>query len=491
MKLFGYEINKAVVPVEDVSKAAGKPKVSQSPMGIVGMKTSSGFVEEEFLSELRWPAAGKVYQEMLSNDAVVGGCLYLIETLIRQANWHVKPATSETGDTGDAANIEAASFLESCMFDMQEQTWDDFICEVLSMLPYGFSFHEVIYKVRRGPQEKDLKFKSNYTDGKIGWQELPVRSQASLSEWTIDPTTGKVLEFIQDPGIVGSQGAVKKIPLEGNLLFRTKQSRNNPEGWSILRRAYRSWFFKRYIEELEGIGIERSLAGIPILAPPPDVMLFDKENPEMVTMLNWSQRLVNELRQDRNHGIVLPSTDWQLKLLGSEGAAKAMDTDNVIRRHETRIAMSMLADIVLMGTDRTGSFALAETKQTLFVASLQAIINSIANTLNTYAVPKLFAVNNWNLEKLPKIVADNIEAPSVKEVALLLRSLKIDVTKNKKMFNYLMELMQAPTMTDEEFNTFMAEQQAATETENTPGENPDDYQDTAENDAKQSDEAYV
>ena len=99
---------------------------------------------KEFLRELQWPDAGKVYQEMSSNDAVIGGCLYLIETLIRKAHWHVKPAS----DDGDK---EAPEFLESCMYDMQEQSWDEFISDALSMLTYGFSFHEVVYKVRRGP----------------------------------------------------------------------------------------------------------------------------------------------------------------------------------------------------------------------------------------------------------------------------------------------------------------------------------------------------
>ena len=113
---------------------------------------------------------------------------------------------------------------------MQDQTWSEFISDVLSMLAYGFSFHEIVYKIRRGPLEKDPKFKSNYTDGKFGWQELPIRSQASLSEWTYDNSTGKVIEFVQET----SQNPVK-IPLDGNLLFRTKSNRNNPEGWSILR----------------------------------------------------------------------------------------------------------------------------------------------------------------------------------------------------------------------------------------------------------------
>lgn len=467
MEIFGYKIEKAT-----------KPKVPTSPVGIVGMNTSSGYVREEFLDELQWPDAGKVYQEMSSNDAVVGGCLYIIETLIRRANWRVEPASQETGD------VEAAAFLESCMHDMNGQTWDDFICDVLSMLPYGFSFHEIIYKTRRGPTEKDPKFRSQYTDGKIGWQKLPIRSQASLQEWDIDQDTGEILGFIQDPGQVGLNARAVTIPIEGNLLFKTKATRGNPEGWSLLRRAYRSWYFKRYIEELEGIGIERSLAGIPVLAPPPDVPLFDKDNDEMVAMLNWCQELVDGLRQDRNHGVIIPSTEWQLKLLGAEGSAKALDTDKIIRRHEYRIASSMLSDLILIGGDSAGSFALAETKQSMLLSSLQAIIGSIAATLNSQAVPTLFAVNNWQLEKLPKITADDLEQPSASDIALILRSLKVDVSQSPKLFNFLLKIMQAPELTAEEYAEFMAAS-AASGNEGDPA--PGDFQDPAENGLKQSD----
>ena len=436
--------------MENVNKAT-TPKAKTSPIGVVGLKTSSGKIEEEFIYNLQWPDAGRIYQEMSYNDAVVGGCLYLIETLIRQARWRTEPASKEAGD------LEAAEFLESCMNDMSE-TWDAFICEALSMLPYGFSFHEIVYKTRRGPTERDKKFRSKYTDGRIGWQDLPVRSQATLSEWIADETTGDITHFRQDPSLVGSQAPTQDIPLEGNLLFRTKATRGNPEGWSILRRAYRSWYFKRYIEELEGIGIERNLAGIPVLAPPPDVPLFDPNNEEMRKMLAWAQELIDGLRQDRNHGIIIPNTDWELKLLGVDGAGRSIDTDTVIRRHENRIAMSMLADVVLMGGDRTGSFALAETKQSLLMSSLQAIINSIADTLNQDAVPTLFLLNNWQLEKYPKIVADDLQPVTIKDVALLLRCFKIDVTKDPTLFNYLLSLIQAPEMSEETFNEFMAAQ---------------------------------
>lgn len=460
---------------------ATKPKMIVAPAGVGGLRYSSGKIEEEFLDELQWPDAGKVYQEMSSNDAVIGGCLYLIETMARNATWHAKPASQDAGD------LEAAQFLESCMHDMKGQPWDAFISDALSMLIYGFSFHEIVYKTRRGPTEKDKKFWSKYSDGRIGWQCLPIRSQASLDEWVGDENTGEIIAFKQDPGSVGLSAPAKEIPLEGNLLFVTKASRGNPEGWSLLRRAYRSWYFKRYIEELEGIGIERNLAGIPVIAPPPTVNLFDKNNEQMVQMLQWCQDLVSELRQDQNHGVVLPNTEWELTLLGTEGGKAAINTDTVIRRHEYRMASAMLSDLILIGADSTGSFSLAETKQNMLVGSLQSICNSIASTLNDSAVPTLFALNNWTLEKFPEIAVDDIKKPSASEVALILRSFKTDFTKNPKLLNFILDLIQAPNLTDEEYAEFMAAQTEGGGT-GAEGEGDGGPQDPTTNDAKQSDQ---
>src|SRR5699024_1111429 len=66
--------------------------------------------------------------------------------------------------------------------------------------------------------------------------------------------------------------------------------------------------------------------------------------------------------------------------------------------------------------------------------------------------------NNWQLEKYPKIVADDLQPVTIKDVALLLRCFKIDVTKDPTLFNYLLSLIQAPEMSEETFNEFMAAQ---------------------------------
>ena len=41
------------------------------------------------------------------------------------------------------------------------------------------------------------------------------------------------------------------IPISKAMLFRTESAKDNPEGRSILRNAYRSWYFKRRIQEIE------------------------------------------------------------------------------------------------------------------------------------------------------------------------------------------------------------------------------------------------
>ena len=474
MKLFGFEITKAKESAS-TSEDATRHNVKHNPVGVVGMRESSGIIEEEFLRELRWPQAGAVYQEMASNDAVVGASLYLIETLIRSVKWKAIPAGTSTEDK------EAADFLNSCMNDM-EDSWDDFICEVLSMLTYGFSFHEILYKVRRGPLEKQPTLHSKYTDGKIGWRAFPVRSQATLDSWVIDDH-GNIIAFKQDPSRVGAKGKQVDIPIQGNLLFKTKNVRGNPEGVSLLRRSYRSWYFKRYIEELEGIGVERSLAGIPVLKPDEDTPLFDKNNPEMVELLAWATNLVDGLRQDANHGVILPA-NWDLSLLSPQGRVN-VDTNAIINRHETRIAMTLLADLVLLGDNGSGSYALAETKQDLLTRSITSIINSICATLNSHAVPKPFALNNWNLEEYPQITTDTLKPPTLKEVALLLRAAGLDITSNLELYNTFMKLLDAPTAAT-------AEEMAQTVTATSAGSNgSSQIQDELDNDNKMSDMSYT
>ena len=86
---------------------------------------NTGWIYEEFLRELQGRKGVEVYKEMAENDEVIGAILFATEMLMRQAKWNIQEASA------DEADRDAAEFVRSCMDDMEE-TWSDFISEVLS-----------------------------------------------------------------------------------------------------------------------------------------------------------------------------------------------------------------------------------------------------------------------------------------------------------------------------------------------------------------------
>lgn len=455
----------------------GKKPVNFKQLGTTGLKRYGPYVYEEFLPELRWPYAGKIYQEMADNDPVIGAILYLAEMLIRGTTWTVEPASTSAED------VEAAKFLESCMNDM-DMSWANTISEILSMLTYGFSFHEIVYKVRRGPNEVSPRYKSKHSDGRIGWRRLPIRAQTSLHEWKFNDE-GDVIAFVQ---MAEPDFKIVTIPMSKGLLFRTRVSRDNPEGKSLLRNAYRPWFFKKHFEEIEGIGIERDLAGFPVLKAPQDLDLWNEDDDRMVALRTRAEELVASVRRDSEEGILLPY-GWELSLLSS-GSSRQINIGETIDRYDNRIAITMLSDIILIGNNKAGSFALADTKQSMLAAALQAQLQNIADVFNNKAVPDLFSYNYFpNTTGLPKIVPGQIQTPSLKELALVLRAMGLNIAGDMKLQNYLRHILGMPDLDEETFESVYQGQASANN--NNAGNNTDEFDDTAENDFEQNDLSYT
>ena len=448
--------------------------VNFKQLGVSGLKYYGPYIYEEFLPELRWPRAGKIYQEMADNDAVIGAVLYLAEMLIRGVEWRVEPAGKSTAD------LEAAEFLESCMHDM-DNSWANTICEVLSMLTYGFSFHEIVYKVRRGPDETNPKYRSKYSDGRIGWRRLPIRAQTSLSEWEFNEE-GDVTAFIQSCEPTFER---VRIPMTKGLLFRTRISKDNPEGKSLLRNAYRSWFFKKHFEEIEGIGIERDLAGFPVLKAPEGLDLWNENDPDMIKLRNQAENLVASVRRDSEEGLILPY-GWELSLLTS-GSSRQIDIGSTIERYDNRIAITLLSDIILLG-NKSGSFALAETKQSLLAAALQAQLYNISDVFNAKAVPDLFKFNNFEgISGFPKITPTKIQTPTLSELALVLRAMNLNIAGDQNVQRYLRHVLCLPDLTDDVFNEVYAPQ-ISNGNNNAQG---DDFKDSSEKLFEQNDKVYT
>ena len=382
-------------------------------LGQTGLKQAGGIIDAEWLNQLKGIRGVRAYTEMRDNDAVVGAILYAIESLIRQVEWTVRPA-----DDSDAA-LDAARFLEECVEDMSND-WESFISETLSMLVFGFAPFEICYKVRGGDSE-DVTRRSKYNDGRIGWRKFSIRGQDTIAKWIFDED-GVVSGMVQR---VDFDEVV--IPIEKLLLFVTKNERGNPQGRSLLRNAFRSWYFLKRFQEIEAIGVERDLAGLPVLQVPPQIMTSKATTAERA-LRNELESIIQQIRRDEREGVILPAeldrdgkpTGFKLSLLSS-GGSRQMNTDQIIRRYESRIAMSVLAEFILLGSDAHGSFALASSKTALFATSLRAILESMAATLNRFAVDRLFAYNpEFDQTLLPRFTYGDIEDRPLDEISSFL-----------------------------------------------------------------------
>ena len=404
------------VVIEDPMGGGFEAPPTQAPLptdevGASGLLQFSGRIHEEFLTQLEGDRGRMVFREMSENDPVVGAVLFAVDMLMRGVEWRIDPADESVHA------FDVAEFVESCMTDMSS-SWSETLSSILSFLPFGWSYTELVYKVRGGMNTKNPRRRSEFDDGKIGWRKIAVRPQDSLFRWEFDDDGGTQGMWQQAPPL----WKPTFIPIEKALLFRTQSFKNNPEGRSILRSAYRPWFMKKRIEEIEAIGAERDLAGLPIAWVPP-TMLMDTASTTEKTALDVIKGIVSSVKRDEEEGLVFPlaydergNKRYDLTLL-STGGRRQFDTDGIISRYDQRIAMTSLADFILLGHENVGSFALSSSKVDLFSVALGAWLDEIATVFNRYALPRLLELNNIDLELQPTLSHADVKRVDLGEVA--------------------------------------------------------------------------
>ena len=405
-----------------------------------GTGMGSGIFYEEFERKLLGRRGVEVFKEMSENDDIIGAVLFSIEMLMRQVEWNVQ----EAGATD--ADVRAAEFIYSCMHDMDE-SWTDFISEVLSFLTFGWSYHEIVYKRRMGNTRNPLT-RSKYNDGLIGWRKLPIRSQDTLWEWKYDK--GDNLQGLIQ--CAPPNFNMVFVPIEKSLHFKTRSRKANPEGRSLLRNAYRAWYFKRRIQEIEGIGIERDLAGYPFIQPDENTELYD-ENGDGTEQLTRAETLVRKIRRDESEGLVLPY-GWTFQLT-STGGKRQFDTNAIIERYDNRMAMTVLADFVLLGHEKVGSFALSSDKTELFGVALGTFLGMICEVFNNHAIPRLIDLNADKFQGItayPELIHGDIETHDLGKLGSFVKDMVSvgAITPDENMEDYLRMTADLP---EREFET--------------------------------------
>jgi hypothetical protein len=370
-------------------------------LGATGLRRSGGFVLEEFLNQLQGTKARQVYREMSDNDPIVGGILLAFNEVMGRLDWHIEKPEQATPE-----ELVAYNFIDEAFQDT-ESNWDVTLSEILSMLIYGYTVMEVVYKIRGGYSEIPL-YDSKYADGRIGWRKFAIRSQDSFLRWQFGEH-GEIEAFVQQDITTG----MHYIPMTKAMLFRTTEFKNNPEGLSMLRKAYTSWYYKKRIQEIEAIGIERDLAGLPVVYAPQE-WFSSNADAGIKSALTAVQNMVTGIKRNETEGVVLPfiTDDSGQKMLTlellSSGGSRSFDTDKIIQRYNKGIATSMLADFILLGQGSVGSFALGSQKLESWQMIVESIAKSICSVFNKQGIDKLLKLNGMSCKNPPKLVFGSV-----------------------------------------------------------------------------------
>lgn len=469
------------------------PKVSLDTLADVGYRHLQGQPTDDFtIREFQGGRAIKLIREMVDHSPIVGAALLAIEHLVRRVKWEVDPGADQgamdaaqakqneankppapvlprfVGKKGElppaspgaappkpgapaledpALEIDDRSLAERVgndnedlrsrtearakvldgMKDDMSVSWADTVPEILTMIPFGWAFLETVYKIRRGPDEKDGRYRSTFSDSLVAWRKWVLVPQETMHGWNWDDDGG--LESLIQLSPVDYKQI--EIPIGKGLLFRTRATKNNPQGRSLLLNAFYPYLYAKRIQETEAVGVERDLSGLPMALIPPEY-LDPNADADQQAMLAYIKKLVTGVRRNQFEGIIFPqlldsesNPLFEFKLL-TTGGMRQFDTGKIIERYERRIAMSLLADMIMLGHEKSGSFALSEGKETLLGRAIEGILLSIKEIINRHGVPRIYQLNGWELmegETYAAFVPRDLEAKNLKDVGMYIKNL--------------------------------------------------------------------
>lgn len=424
-------------------RKARKAATPAGELGTTGLRQWGGVIQEEFHRQLQGDKALEIYTEMLNNSPTIGGVLFMIEMHARKVPWHVQPG----GESSD--DLAAAEFIETNRHDMS-MSWEDTLSEVLTMIPYGWSYHECVYKRRLAGDPLQPGTFSRYDDGKIGWRKLPIRAQNTRWKWEIDPHGG-IGGMWQLPK---TMGIPVFIPIQKALLFRPRVHKNNPEGRSALRTAYRPYYYSTRIQEIEAIGIERDLEGFPMAKIPAKHIQANDS-----TYQSW-QKAMRNIRRNEQESLIIPSDldpetklPWYSVELLTSGSRRQFDINATLERLDKRMALTLLADFLFLGQSGVGSHAQTRTRASLFATALDAWLDQIADVFNRHAIPRLLALNGMQVETPPYLEHEPTETPDpnlLADAISKLTSAGMPIFPDPKLENTVRNFLSLPEMNEDE-----------------------------------------
>lgn len=336
----------------------------------------------ELIPDLTWPASVTTYAHM-RRDPQLAAVLKAVTLPIRRATWQVDPA----GASDEAVRL-VADGLGLPVKDVEYQPsgarvrgvrWAEHNRLALLSLVWGHMAFEETYDVTDGATAK--------------LAALSERMPSTIQTIEVDPAGG-LLQVQQ----YGNPGSVDKpIPASRLLWYAHEREGSAWQGTSLLRPAYAAWLLKREMLRAHATGNRRFNHGVPTVVWAPG------SDPTPAQVAGAAAYASAARTGDQSGGSLPPGA--HLELVGISGGVP--DTLAFVRYLDQQMSRIALAGMLDLGETPNGSRALGAEFVDLFLLTIQALADEIAETVTSQTAARIVGYNLGDTAPVPYVcVAD-------------------------------------------------------------------------------------
>jgi hypothetical protein len=336
-------------------------------IGTTGMSRYGSMFREEYNPTLMGRQGREIYQKMRRSDGQVYGTLRLVKTPILAARWYVAPGGERVKDK------KIAAFIHDALFRLPGMSFPQHLMEVLTMMDFGFSAFEEVWDF------------TEWRNMRVAYIKNLVQKHAlDVEEFLYDDRGEPTGIKMYDPNTDGSEVV---IPTDKLLVFTNEREGGDLSGVSVLRPAYKHWFYKENLYKIDAIQKERHGIGIPLITLPVGFGEDDKR---------LADEIGRNLRTNEKAHVVLPP-NWKIEMLRLEG--NLTDALRSVEHHDMMIARSILGQF--MGADTSVDI---KTLLEVFLKSTRFTADQVRDVYNKWLIPKLVNFNfSGKIDKMPEL----------------------------------------------------------------------------------------
>lgn len=416
MKIGPLEIGRARAAADKVT-----PRREKGASGTVNL---NGFLQQlEYNDDLTGERGLQTWERMRSSDGSVAEALGHITAPVKNANWVVEPASD------DLLDLEIAEAVRCAYFEWPSQPFSEYLDQALDYLVFG---HQV-FERGEGVIEADLSFDDPNAepelDEKAGkarqpkleiptrqfltWRRFAQRLPGTITRWHAEQ--GELTAIEQH---VWKEDGYETLTTEADRLVVFIHQRRGDDftGRSLLRAAWKHWVLKELVEKIEAVALERHGVGVWIAYPP-------ASRKDDAAYLDRLEEILKNIRAGAMSYIVSPDPKMLSAAQGGEGAlfecirpeGQAPDFTAAVNRHRGDIKGSILVRFSELGHAQTGARATSDSQSEVWYDALHTVARQFAE-INAAEI-RWFVRVNYNHDRYPRLVAQDIESRSLEEFA--------------------------------------------------------------------------